>query len=346
MKKQVIVNLGHAEDEDDILLDGFLADYLNDHQIEGLQFLWVCCCMSSSDGDIVGGILAHPCGIGKTLTTISFLWTLAKNVALFPSLQERFQFRRFLSILVIVPSNLVNNWLQEFTKWINPDELIETFGQEIQFLTATATFKERAEVIQRWKKRGGILLMSYTLFRMMCDLNPKPKVKAKVGDMETDAKRKAMADEVRAMLQEGPSVVVCDEAHKLKSSATKITQAINQIKTRHRVALTGTPLQNNVLEYYSMVDWVAPGLLGDMNEFKEEFDIPIKQGMYADASFSEQKSMRIQMRVLNTLIEQFIHRPADDVFLKLLPPQVTKTEWFVKTLLSPVQHAIYTVRSL
>ena len=58
----------------------------------------------------------------------------------------------------------------------------------------------------------------------------------------------------------------------------QIAKALKQIRTKRRVILTGTPLQNNLMEYWTMVDWVKPALLGTKQEFTNMFSNPITNG--------------------------------------------------------------------
>jgi len=52
------------------------------------------------------------------------------------------------------------------------------------------------------------------------------------------------------LLQDGPDILVCDEAHMIKNTKADVTQALKQVKSQRRIALTGSPLQNNLMEYY------------------------------------------------------------------------------------------------
>jgi len=81
-------------------------------------------------------------------------------------------------------------------------------------------------------------------------------------------KKDYISDEDYAMLSKavvnpGPDIVVLDEAHTmLKNNTTSVFKALNKIQTKLRLSLTGTPLQNNLLEYYRMANWTRPGCLG------------------------------------------------------------------------------------
>ena len=63
---------------------------------------------------------------------------------------------------------------------------------------------------------------------------------------------------IAKQLLEGASIVVADEAHNVKNPKSNISRAMGLIKTRCRLALTGYPLQNNLDEYYVMINWVRP----------------------------------------------------------------------------------------
>ena len=84
------------------------------------------------------------------------------------------------------------------------------------------------------------------------------------------------------------NMVVCDEAQYAKNPTTQRTCAVKALKSKHRAALTGTPVENGLIEFWCIMDFVQPGLLGSWADFRTNFERPIVQGD------EEQRSEKIQ----------------------------------------------------
>ena len=71
--------------------------------------------------------------------------------------------------------------------------------------------------------------------------------------------------------QDGPDILVCDEAHMIKNTRADVTQALKQVKCQRRIALTGSPLQNNLMEYYCVRLYISPFFYIISNAFHSWF---------------------------------------------------------------------------
>lgn len=117
-------------------------------------------------------------------------------------------------------------------------------------------------------------------------------------------------------------VIIFDEAQAIKNITAETTSAIRRLKARFKIALTGTPIENHLGEYYSIIDLTLPGLLGDYKDFRRYIK-----------SYEEE--------IINTIIKRtspFVLRRTKEETLKELPPKI-ETEIFLE--LTPVQKGIY-----
>ncbi|WP_433269348.1 DEAD/DEAH box helicase [Actinosynnema sp. CS-041913] len=90
--------------------------------------------------------------------------------------------------------------------------------------------------------------------------------------------------DVDALAEVGWDRVVLDEAQNVKNSATRQSRAVRALSARHRVALTGTPVENRLAELWSIMDFVNPGVLGTVNTFRARFAVPIERHHDEDAA--------------------------------------------------------------
>ncbi|KAI8614613.1 P-loop containing nucleoside triphosphate hydrolase protein [Chytriomyces sp. MP71] len=140
------------------------------------------------------------------------------------------------------------------------------------------------------------------------------------------------------LLSPGPALVVCDESHMIKNPKSGIGIYIGNIATKSRICLTGWPLQNNLEEYFAMIDFVSRGFLGTLGEFRNQYVHPIANGFYADSTEADKIISKQRLFVLVNIINPLLQRIDDDILKDDLPP---KTEYIVSVRLSKIQKNIY-----
>ncbi|CAI5777252.1 repair and recombination RAD54-like [Podarcis lilfordi] len=128
------------------------------------------------------------------------------------------------------------------------------------------------------------------------------------------------------------------EGHRLKNSDNQTYQALNSLKTARRVLISGTPIQNDLLEYFSLVHFVNSGILGTAQEFKKHFEIPILKGRDADASEAGRHKGEERLKELISIVNRCLIRRTSDILSKYLP---VKIEQVVCCRLTPLQADLY-----
>lgn len=221
---------------------------------------------------------------------------------------------------------MVQNWLDEFAFWtpidhhLGPILEISPRGQSPQ--------KEkhiRLQTLREWNRKGGVLIMSYEMLRILI-LNKRANLDERQHEFVKDC------------LLEGANIIVADEAHKLRSEKSAISQVASRFKSTSRIALTGSPLSNQLSEYYQMVEWVAPGYLEDPATFKRKFMDPIQAGSYIDSTKMEQRESLRALQLLNGILAPKVLRADTSVLAADLPP---KTEFVLTVPLTELQRNAY-----
>ncbi|MFD2612176.1 DEAD/DEAH box helicase [Paenibacillus gansuensis] len=112
--------------------------------------------------------------------------------------------------------------------------------------------------------------------------------------------------------------VTLDEAQNIKNTASKQTQAVRRLQASHRIALTGTPVENRLSELWSIMDFLNPGYLGSQEDFRIKFAVPIERDQEAEISGALQR-----------IIQPFILRrvKSDESIIQDLPEKMERKEY-------------------
>ncbi|KAK5105506.1 DNA-dependent ATPase protein rad54 [Lithohypha guttulata] len=285
-----------------VVIDPRLAKVLRPHQVEGVKFLYRCT-TGMIDENAKGCIMADEMGLGKTLQCIALMWTLLKQ-------SSQAGKSTIQKCVIACPASLVKNWANELTKWLGA-------GAPTPFaIDGKASKEELTAQLRQWAMASGrqvtrpVLIVSYESLR----LNIEELKDVQIG------------------------LMLCDEGHRLKNADSNTYMALTGLKVDRRVILSGTPIQNDLTEYYSLLDFANPGYLGTKADFRKKFEIPILRGRDAAGSDTDKQKGQAANAELSSLVKKFIIRRTNDILSKYLP---VKYEHVVFCELAPFQMALY-----
>ena len=285
-----------------VVIDPKLAKILRPHQIAGVKFLYRCTA-GLQDPRAKGCIMADEMGLGKTLQCLTLMWTLLR--------QSPRGKRTIEKCIIVCPSSLVRNWANEIVKWLGEGVLtpLAVDGKSTKS-------NDLGLALQQWSTAQGrnivrpVLIISYETLRRNVD--------------------KLAGTEVGLML--------ADEGHRLKNGDSLTFTALNSLRCERRVILSGTPIQNDLSEYFSLLNFANPGYLGTRNDFRRNFENAILRGRDADATDKEREKGDQKLSELSQLVSKFIIRRTNDILSKYLP---VKYEYVLFTGLAPMQKKLY-----
>ncbi|KAL8734817.1 MAG: hypothetical protein Q9166_001169 [cf. Caloplaca sp. 2 TL-2023] len=324
---QVVINMGKLDDQELICLRPSIAQRIEPHQKDGLRFMWRE--IIEDHASEQGCLLAQTMGLGKTMQVISFLVTVA-DAAKSADQNIREQIPRRLRksrTIVLCPPALVENWFDEFLIWA-PRKLNKNLGK-VKTVSSAMSPDDRLQTIKGWGENGGVLILGFSMLRLLIE-NKSVKGTAPLDDSQHRL--------VKEILLERPSIVVADEAHFFKNRGTQINQVMGQFKTGSRIALTGSPLSNNLSEYYALIEWIAPGYLGEPSEFKYHYEEPITEGLYCDSTQSQWRRGLKKLELFKREVGPKIHRAGLSVLQTRLKG---KSEFVIKVGLTDLQRRLY-----
>lgn len=285
-----------------VVIDPKLAKILRPHQREGIRFLYRCTA-GLVHPKAKGCIMADEMGLGKTLQCLTLMWTLLKQGPRGKKTIEK--------CIVVCPSSLVRNWANEIDKWLGVGVL-----NSLAIDGKSTKGSSIGDAIENWADATGngivspVLIISYeTLRRNIEKLN-----NCEVG------------------------LVLADEGHRLKNGDSLTFNALNSINCERRIILSGTPIQNDLSEYFSLLNFANPGLLGNRNEFRKNYEIHILRGRDSLATDKEKEKGDAKLKELTELVQKFIIRRTNDILSKYLP---VKYEYVIFCGLSDMQKQLY-----
>ncbi|WP_419748964.1 DEAD/DEAH box helicase [Clostridium perfringens] len=216
-----------------------------------------------------GGVLADDMGLGKTLQIIAFLLSQKKSKS-----------------IVVVPTSVIYNWMDEFEK----------FAPSIRVGLVHGSKSKRDKVLRDFKRGLGIKIEEENL---------KEKSYEKYDVLLTTYG--TLKNDEKAYENLSFDYCIIDEAQNIKNPTAQATLSVKNIKSRCNIALTGTPIENNLMELWSIFDFVMPGYLFTKDRFRERFILD-------ESNLSELKS----------LITPFILRRLKEDVLSELPEKLEK----------------------
>jgi len=272
---------------------------LKEHQVHGVA--WLQHLFGLSPEHAAGCLLADDMGLGKTLQLLSFI------VELFEHDENQDP------VLIVAPVSLLDNWENELARFFAHEcvSVLKLYGAELK---SQKYHKDQLppEVRERgifnllkpgWRQDRQVVLTTYETLR----------------------------DQEFSLARQQWSVIVCDEAQKIKNPAALVTQAARAVPARFKIACTGTPVENSLVDLWCLFDFIQPGLLGALNDFGRTYGLKAEK---------EQPLNVVVLDGLRALVEpQILRRLKSDV-AKDLPAKIESDDCKALSM-SPLQRRLY-----
>lgn len=246
--KQIVQKLKNFEEIKKVPLPKGLKGRLREYQKSG--YYWLIFLKEFS----FGGCLADEMGLGKTLQTLALLLYEKENGNANPS-------------LIIVPTSLVFNWMQE----------IEKFAPFLKVYIHHGP-KRLKEINQILGNDPDLIITTYATLR----------------------------EDIEIFRNKEYHYIILDESQQIKNPLAKNTRSVYSLSSKHRLVMTGTPVENNYLELWSQFAFLNPGMLGNIEYFKKMFMV-------------NSKDKEDKISALKNLINPFILMRKKEIVAKELP---------------------------
>ncbi|KAL1895318.1 DNA repair protein rhp26 [Ceratocystis pirilliformis] len=296
--------------EDLKLIDGYslpseVGSFLFPFQKVGVE--WLCQLHSRLEG----GLLCDEMGLGKTVQIIATLVALHYSKKLEGP------------AIILAPSTLMAQWVQHFHTWWPPlrVSILHSTGsgmldpekeeQDTRDSLTPKKLEAARRIIDNVVDNGHVLITTYKGLQTYLD--------------------------ELAVVSWG--YVALDEGHLIRNRNTEASKACKQLATYNRIVMSGTPIQNNLRELFSLFEFAYPGLLGtDTRSFSQHFEMPIRDGHHRNATNLAIMTAEKCARTLRETVKPYMLRRVKADVADSLPP---KSEQVFFCKLTPQQEDIY-----
>ncbi|EQC30828.1 hypothetical protein SDRG_11588 [Saprolegnia diclina VS20] len=197
--------------------------------------------------------------------------------------------RRSLRLLIVAPPAILEHWKREARRLFHDPVVVVLTGSSAARRALATPYLKRGE----WRDNV-IVLTTYTCLQR---------------DME---------------LYQTTSFDYCvaDEAHVIRNPTSQTAEALRSVRATHRIAVTGTPLQNTVVDVWSLFEFVLPGYLGLWPEFRQATLLPIQASRKESATNAQKEAGALALTQLHARVQPFILRRTKEHVLTELPPKI------------------------
>ena len=210
----------------------------------------------------------------------------------------------FLPALVVCPPTLVGHWAHEINEYV-----AESVLKPLQYHGSPA---DRALLRPRIESGDAdVVIMSYDSLR---------------------------ADADALLTNRSWCYCILDEGHAIRNPKSRVTQAVKRVRAENRLLLSGTPIQNDVVELWSLFDFLMPGFLGTEKEFRRAYGVAASRSAAAKKGGGLTEQGALATGRLHKQVMPFVMRRTKDEVLKDLPPKIIQD---VYVDLSPMQKRLY-----
>ncbi|CCF60675.1 hypothetical protein KAFR_0L00680 [Kazachstania africana CBS 2517] len=211
--------------------------------------------------------------------------------------------------LIAAPLSTVDNWMNEFARFAPDIPVLKYYHQ--------SGAKERAKLLRKFFKQtngAGVVITSYEIIMRDADY----------------------------IISKHWNFLIVDEGHRLKNVNSKLIRELKRINTSNRLLLTGTPLQNNLAELWSLLNFIMPDIFSDFEIFNKWFDFKDLELQSSSKKLTKVINDELEKNLitnLHTILKPFLLRRLKKIVLAdILPP---KREYIVNCPMTKIQQKFY-----